>query len=158
MYNHGILTGYITDTPKLDYGLWEGKEVVKFVLASERDFRPHGKKIYDFIRLIAFGRMAENIMKYLQKGQVVTVEYRLRSHNLSYGGKKRSAWSAVVDKIRFDHLREDPKAPNREDYQPLWEELVYEGFDEEGFFGHLEDESAAAEESDSEEPVQCDGD
>ena len=153
-----MISGYMTTTPTLDYGMWEGKEVVKFVIASERDFRPGGRKQYDFIRFIAFGRMAELILKYLKEGQTVIIEYKLRSHNVNYDGKQRSAWSAVVERIRFDHLREDPKAPARKDYQPTWEELTYEGFDENGFYGHLEDELSPAEESDSAETLQRDGD
>lgn len=132
MLNRGEIMGYITADPKADYGLVTGRTVVRFTLGCMRDFRPGGKgKIWDFISLVAFDRMAEVFLKHIKKDQVVFVEYTLRSYKVNYGGQSRSMWSPVVEKVRFDKLRDPAPKPG----EPGWEEVYYEGFDENGLLG-----------------------
>lgn len=148
MMNFGMMQGYMTEDPVLDHGLVDGKSVVRFVLGCERDFRPGGKgKIYDFISFIAFGKMAETILKYVKKGQTVIVEYNLRSINVVLADRKQTIWRPVVNRIRFHHLRDDPTVPDKNKYKESWEEIVYEGFDEEGFLAHAELNGESADEN-----------
>lgn len=158
--NFGMIQGYMTEDPVLDHGMIDGKSVVRFVLGSERDFRPGGKgKIYDFISFVAFGKMAETILKYVKKGQPLIVEYCLHSYRILQNGQKRSTWKPVVTRVRFHHLRDDPVVPDKNKYKESWEEIVYEGFDEEGFLAHADlGDEFYPENSDSEAPVQCDSD
>ncbi len=136
MFNKGMAMGYLTSDPVQKYGSIDGKPYVMFVLASERDFRPGGKTIlYDFIPFTAFGRMGELVMQYTQKGQVVIVEYQLKTVAYKVNGKTMSQCKPVVSKIRFDHLR-DPLAEVPKRGEPYSEEYYYEGFDEEGLIDH----------------------
>lgn len=160
MINFGVIQGYVTADPVLDHGMIDGKSVVRFVLGSERDFHPGGKgKIYDFISFIAFGKMAELFLKYVQKGQTIIVEYTLHSYNVYQNGVKRSMWKPVVQKVRFHHLRDELFVPDKNNYRESWEEVVYEGFDEQGILAHADlDNGYGDEEPDSEAPLQRDGD
>lgn len=135
MLNYGQIMGYITADPKADYGLVTGRTMVRFVLGSLRDFRPGGKgKVYDYISMVAFDRMAEVFLKYIKKDQVIFVEYALQSYKLNYDGRTRSTWSPVVKKVRFDKLRDPAPKPG----EPGWEEVYYEGFDENGLLGFFD--------------------
>lgn len=128
--------GYLTKDPVLKYGTVDGKPYVMFVLASERDFRPGGKAIiYDFVPFTAFGRMGELVMQYTKKGQVIIVEYAIRTVSYKVGGKTMSQCKPVVERIRFDRLR-DPLAEVPKRGEPYSEEYYYEGFDGEGLIDH----------------------
>lgn len=137
MLNDGRIMGYLTGNPIQKYGTVDGKPYVQFTLASERDFRPHGRAIYDFPTFAAYGRMAEVILQYLKKGQTIIVEYQLKSVSYNVGGKKMTQTRPTVTKVRFDRLR-DPlvKIPQKGGTDS--EEYYYEGFDEEGLIEHGE--------------------
>lgn len=67
-----------------------GIPVVTFDLAVDRPKNNEGKKETDFLRIVAWQKLAENCAKYLKKGRQVGVEGRIqtRSYDTNEGNKK----------------------------------------------------------------------
>ncbi len=56
-----------------------GSAVASFTLAVDRPVRPsEGQRTTDFIRIVAFNKLADFVRLYLKKGQLVLVEGELR--------------------------------------------------------------------------------
>lgn len=85
MLNTVSLVGRITKDPEIRYTQTQ-KAVVSFSLAVERDFKDQsGNKQTDFINIVAWGKTAEFIGKYVGKGRLLGVAGRLEVR--TYTGK-----------------------------------------------------------------------
>ena len=90
MLNTVSLVGRITKDPEIRYTQTQ-KAVVSFSLAVERDFKDQsGNKQTDFINIVAWGKTAEFIGKYVGKGRLLGVAGRLevRTYNDRNGNKQ----------------------------------------------------------------------
>ena len=79
--NKVILTGRLTAKPELNYTQSQ-MAVTKFTIAVDRFSKDKGA---DFIRVTVFGRQAENICRYMDKGRMIAVEGSLQTG--SYKGR-----------------------------------------------------------------------
>ena len=73
--NKVILTGRLTAKPELNYTQSQ-MAVTKFTIAVDRFSKDKGA---DFIRVTVFGRQAENICQYMDKGRMIAVEGSLQT-------------------------------------------------------------------------------
>lgn len=90
MLNTVTIIGRITKDPEIRYTQTQ-KAVVSFSLAVERDFKDQsGNKQTDFINIVAWGKTAEFIGKYVGKGRLLGVAGRLevRTYNDRNGNKQ----------------------------------------------------------------------
>ena len=104
-FNKVILAGNLTRDPQLRY-LPSQTAVVDFGLAVNHKWRtPQGEDREEvlFIDCSAFGKMAETINKYCQKGKPILVEGRLKYETWDdkESGGKRSKHKVVVDGFQF---------------------------------------------------------
>ena len=103
-YNKVIMMGNLTRDPQLSY-LPSQTPVVEFGLASSHRWRSkEGEQREEtcFIDCQAFGRMAENISKYFQKGRPILIEGRLSFNQWETPeGVKRSKHRVHVDNFTF---------------------------------------------------------
>ena len=104
-YNRIILVGNLTRDPQLKY-LPSQLAVVEFGLAVNHRFRGKDGQDRDevlFIDCTCFGKGAEVINTYCQKGKPILVEGRLKydSWEDKQGGGKRSKHSVVVDNFQL---------------------------------------------------------
>jgi single-strand DNA-binding protein len=103
-FNRVILAGNLTRDPQLSY-LPSNTPVCKFGLAVSRKFRDKEGNQRDevcFVDLNAFGRTAEMINQYFQKGRSILVEGRLQYREwTNQEGQKRSKLEVVVDTFAF---------------------------------------------------------
>lgn len=77
MLNTVSLVGRITKDPEIRHTQTQ-KAVTSFSLAVERDFKDQsGNKQTDFINIVAWGKTAEFIGKYVGKGRLLAVNGRL---------------------------------------------------------------------------------
>ena len=67
--NKVILTGRLTAKPELNYK--RQMAVTKFTIAVDRFSKDKGA---DFIRVTVFGKQAENVCRYMDKGRMIAVE------------------------------------------------------------------------------------
>src|SRR5688572_18237782 len=104
-YNKVILVGNLTRDPQLRY-LPSQMPVVDFGLAVNHKYRTKSGEDREevcFIDCSAFGRGAEVINQYCQKGKQILVEGRLKFDTWEdkQGGGKRSKHSVFVDNFQF---------------------------------------------------------
>lgn len=79
-----------------------GTSVINFALAVDRSFKNRdGERESDFLQCVAFGKTAELIGLYIQKGELMAVSGRLQSCTYEKDGEKRYATEVVVDKVTF---------------------------------------------------------
>jgi single-strand DNA-binding protein len=104
-YNRIILVGNLTRDPQLKY-LPSQMPVVEFGMAVNRKFRGSDGQDREevlFIDCACFGKGAEVINNYCQKGKQLLVEGRLKYDTWEdkQGGGKRSKHSVVVDNFQL---------------------------------------------------------
>lgn len=108
MLNTISLMGRLTRDPELRQ-TGTGKSVAGFALAVDRDFKnPDGNKETDFIEIVAWGKTAEFVSKYLKKGTlaVVTGRLQLRAWSDKDGGKRISP-EVVAASVYFGERRKE---------------------------------------------------
>ncbi|MDR5695965.1 MAG: single-stranded DNA-binding protein [Armatimonadota bacterium] len=108
MLNRVILIGRLVRDPELRY-VPSGQPVASFTLAVDRPFTSQqGEQQTDFIDIVAWRRLAEQVTQYLGKGRLVAVEGRLQIRSYETAdGQKRKVAEVVATNIRFL----DRKAP-----------------------------------------------
>jgi single-strand DNA-binding protein len=104
-YNKIILVGNLTRDPQLKY-LPSQMPVAEFGLAVNHRFKTKTGEDRDevlFIDCAAFGKQAEVINQYCQKGKQLLVEGRLKYDTWEdkQGGGKRHKHSVVIDNFQF---------------------------------------------------------
>jgi single-strand DNA-binding protein len=100
--NRIVLIGRLTRDPELRY-VPSGHPVASFTLAVDRPFaNQQGDRDTDFIDIVAWRKLAEQVSQHLSKGRLVAVEGRLqiRSYETQDGQKRRVA-EVVADGVRF---------------------------------------------------------
>jgi single-strand DNA-binding protein len=103
--NKVILIGNLTRDPQLKY-LPSQTAVAEFGLATNRRYKTasgEDREEVCFVDCSAFGRTAELINQYCQKGRPLYIEGRLKfdSWEDKQGGGKRSKLSVVVENFQF---------------------------------------------------------
>lgn len=102
MLNRIILIGRLTRDPELRY-VPSGQPVASFTLAVDRPFvNQQGERATDFIDIVAWRRLAEQVTQHLSKGRLVAVEGRLQIRSYeTQDGQKRKVAEVVADGVRF---------------------------------------------------------
>jgi len=102
--NKVIITGNLTRKPELRYTR-KGRAVAEIPIASHRNFKNKEGEILEettYVDVSAFGRLAEVMAEYLEKGKCVFVDGRLYlSRWTNDDGSKRSKLKIIADKIQF---------------------------------------------------------
>lgn len=121
-FNKVILMGNLTRSPHLRYTP-SGTAVAELGLASNRKFK-QGDEIKEevcFVDVVVFGKRAEIVAQYLEKGRRVLIEGRLQQRRWeTEDGQKRSKHEVVADQVVFmDGKREEggtgaPAAPDED--------------------------------------------
>jgi single-strand DNA-binding protein len=118
-YNKVILMGNLTRDPELKY-LPSGTAVARLGLAVNHSYtdRQSGEKKEEvcFIDLDAFGRTAETMNEYLQKGRTVLIEGRLRYRTWETDdGQKRGKHDVFVERFTFADSRQGGQDSHRDE-------------------------------------------
>ena len=117
--NKVFLVGRITRDPELKYTT-SNVAVVSFSVAINRIYQnAQGEYDADFINCVAWRRQAENLARFVRKGQQIGIDGRLQTRNYQTPqGETRYVTEVVCDNIQFleskqsneptDILEEDP--------------------------------------------------
>jgi len=125
-FNKVTLVGRATRDP--DHKILEsGLQVTKFSLAVNRGFSKDSKDQVDFIDIITWEKLAENVASYVTKGKLLLVDGRLqiRSYEDKEGIKRKVA-EVVANTVRFLDKKDNGKSdsyPNsypKEEDAPPW--------------------------------------
>lgn len=101
--NKIILIGRLTRDPELRYTPANSVPVATFTLAVDRPFlNQKGEREADFIRIVAWRKLAETCANNLKKGRQVAVSGRLqvRSYDTPEG-QRRTISEVVADEVKF---------------------------------------------------------
>ena len=100
--NKVVLVGRLTRDPEIRTSS-SGMQIASFSLAVNRNFRnKEGNIEADFINVVVFGKQAENVGKYITKGQMLGVEGRIQTRNYdAQDGTKRYVTEVVADNVEF---------------------------------------------------------
>jgi single-strand DNA-binding protein len=104
-FNKVFLMGNLTRDPQLKY-LPSQTAVVEFGIACNRKFRTangEDREEVTFVDVTSFGKQAEVINQYFQKGKPIFIEGRLKfdSWEDKQGGGKRSKLTVVIENFQF---------------------------------------------------------
>jgi single-strand DNA-binding protein len=103
-FNRVILAGNLTRDPQLSY-LPSNTPVCDIGIATNRKFRDkdgNQREEVCFVDMQAFGRTAEMINQYFQKGRPILVEGRLRYREwTNKEGQKRNKLDVLVENFAF---------------------------------------------------------
>lgn len=94
--NHSVLIGRISHDLELKYTT-NNKAVCQFNLAVNK----FGGEGADFIPVQVWGKQAENLCKYQQKGSRIGVVGRISVDNYEKDGQKRSFTKVIAHEIEF---------------------------------------------------------
>ena len=102
MINNVVLVGRLTRNLELRYTT-SNKAAVNFTLAVNRNFKNEkGEFPADFIGCIAYGKQAENMARFLNKGSLIGVEGRISTRNYQgKDGKTVYITEVIADKVNF---------------------------------------------------------
>lgn len=100
--NKVILVGNITRDPELK-ALPSGTQVAAFSIATNEVYIKDGEKkeSTEFHNVIAWGKTAENIAKYMKKGSQIYVEGKLQTRSWDKDGEKRYRTEVVALNVQF---------------------------------------------------------
>lgn len=97
--NKVVLIGRTTKSPELRYAPGTGTAVCRFTLAVNR---PYKKDETDFIKCVAFGKIAETIAQYVLKGRQVAITGSIRTGSYeNNAGNKIYTTDVVLDGFEF---------------------------------------------------------
>ena len=96
--NSVILIGRLTAKPELNYTK-DQTAIAKFTIAVDRQTKDKGA---DFIRVTAFGRRAESICRYMDKGRLIAVQGRIQTGSYKdKDGKTVYTTDVIIDHDEF---------------------------------------------------------
>lgn len=101
--NKVILVGNLGADPELSYTS-SGTAMCKFRLATSENFSDKSgakQERTEWHRITAWGKLAEICGQYLQKGQMVYIEGKIRTDTWEQDGQKRYATEIVADTMRM---------------------------------------------------------
>ncbi|KPU42180.1 single-stranded DNA-binding protein A [Oxobacter pfennigii] len=100
--NKVFLIGRLTQDPELRFTP-SGKAVTRFTLAVNRNFKDsNGEKKADFISIVVWGKLADNVANYLIKGRQAAVSGRIETRSYEDSNRQRRYVTEVVaDEVQF---------------------------------------------------------
>ena len=100
--NRVELVGRLTAKPELRYTN-SNIAYTRFSIAINRVVaNAQGEKETDFINIVAWGKQAENVANYLDKGRLVAVEGSIQTGSYTdKDGNKRTSFDVRADRVQF---------------------------------------------------------
>ena len=99
-YNKVFLIGRLTRDP--DYRLTpSGIAVTKFTLAVDSFKKKENGNSADFIRVVAWRRLAEICNQFLNKGKLISIEGRLQVDSYEKDGERKYVYDVVADNMQM---------------------------------------------------------
>lgn len=107
--NNVTLMGRLTRDPELRYAQGSNMAVARFSLAVDKnlsrdkrqEMESKGQPTADFINIVAFGKLGENIAKYTGKGLRVLVNGRIQTSSYMKDGERRYSTDILASTVEF---------------------------------------------------------
>ena len=117
--NKVVLVGRLTAKPELRYTP-QNTAYTRFTVAVNRNFTAaDGKREADFINVVAWRKQAENISKYFDKGNLISLEGRLQTGSYDdKDGNKRYTVDVALDNFEFVESKAQREASSNSETTP----------------------------------------
>lgn len=108
--NNVVLIGRLTKDPELRYLPNSGTAVTNFTLAVDKqlskekkaEMEARNQQTADFIRIVVWGRLAENCANFLKKGLMTAVQGRIQTGSYeAQDGSRRYTFEVVANSVEF---------------------------------------------------------
>ena len=111
--NKIILVGNLAADPEVRQ-TQKGTTVATFPVATSRDFTSNGelKKVTDFHRVVAWGKLGETCGRYLEKGKAVYIEGMVLNRAYEKDGERKYVTEIRADEVNMLSFK---KTRERED-------------------------------------------
>jgi single-strand DNA-binding protein len=96
--------------------LQSGKKVGKFGLAVKRKY---GEDMVDFINIVIWDKLAENVEKYCSKGSKIAIVGELQTRMYEVNGDKRYTYEVHANEIEFLSIK---KEEEKAELKPITDE------------------------------------
>ena len=97
-----VLMGRLTRDPEVRYSSDGGNANASFTIAVDRKYKKDGDANVDFIRCVAFGKVAEFVEKYIKQGTKIVVTGRIQTGSYTNkDGNKVYTTDVVAENIEF---------------------------------------------------------
>ena len=106
--NKAIIYGNLTRDPEMK-ALPSGQNVTNFSVATNQTWKDKDGKQQDateYHNVVVFGKTAENVAKYLTKGNAVYIEGRLQTRSWEKDGAKQYRTEIVAESVQFGPKKE----------------------------------------------------
>lgn len=124
--NRVILIGNLTKTVELRFTK-TGLAVANFTLAVNREIKKEdGTKDVDYLNCIIYGKQAEALSKYMDKGSKVSIEGHIQTGSYEKDGKKTYTTDIVVERLTFLEKKATQEATQTEIVQKAMSDNPYE--------------------------------
>jgi single-strand DNA-binding protein len=101
LINRCVLVGRLTKDPELRYTP-NGVAVATFTLAVNRQFaNQQGEREADFLNIVVWRKVAENVANYLKKGSLAGVDGRIQVRTHEKDGKRQYFTEIIADTVQF---------------------------------------------------------
>lgn len=94
-------------------------QIARFTVAVNRQFK---KDEADFINCVAFGKKAETIEKFFEKGSPINIEGRLQTGSYEKDGVKHFTTDVIVD--NFEFVASSKKVENKTENNMSFDDLT----------------------------------
>ncbi|GAB6107462.1 single-stranded DNA-binding protein [Fusibacter bizertensis] len=108
--NNVVLIGRLARDPELRFVPGSGMAVANFTMAIDKgltrekkqEFESQGKPTADFIRIVVWGKQAENCSQYLLKGKLVAIQGSIQTGSYkSNTGETRYTTEVLANRVEF---------------------------------------------------------
>ena len=113
--NKVMLTGNTTKNIEIT-NLQSGKKVGKFGIAVKRKY---GDNVVDFINIVVWDKLADNVEKFCPKGSKIAVIGELQTRSYESNGEKRFTYEVLASEVEFLSTPKEELKPVDDDNCPF---------------------------------------
>ena len=122
--NSVVLIGRLARDPELRFVPGSGMAVANFTLAVDKgltrekkqEFESQGRPTADFIRIVVWGKQAENCSQYLSKGKLVAIQGSIQTGSYKTpAGETRYTTEVLANRVEFLEWGEKTQSSTKTD-------------------------------------------
>ena len=119
--NSVVLIGRAANDPKLRFVPGSGMAVANVTMAIDKgltrekraEFEAQGKPTADFVRIVVWGKQAENLSQYVSKGKLFAVSGSIQTGSYkTSSGETRYTTEVLANRVEFLERGEKPNQSN----------------------------------------------
>lgn len=138
MINKAILEGRIVREIELRKTAG-GKSYTSFTLAVNRTYKQEGQPDADFITCVAWGKNADVLGKYTEKGKLISVDGHIQTRSYESNSKKVYVTEVVCESVHLiESKKQKPAQQTQPQYQPQYQQQTF-AHDQNGNYGETID-------------------